>query len=144
MSECILWTGSMSDTGYGRICRRINGKQVSTRAHRVVWEKIHGPIPEGMCVCHKCDVRACVNPDHLFLGTKADNNHDMKQKGRYRILHGEDHPNHKITSNDAKTIRQSRASQRALSKRFGISKSEIGRIRKGLSWVQDSGSAGDG
>jgi hypothetical protein len=142
MSECIIWKGAMRWNGYGRVDDFSTGKRRQISAHRAAWEKVHGPIPAGLCVCHKCDVRACVNPDHLFLGTKADNNHDMKQKGRYRILHGAAHPNHKLTENDARIIRQSRESERALSKQFGISKSGIHRVRNGLSYAEDSGSAG--
>lgn len=74
-----LWTASMS-CGYGRI--RHNGK--FDLAHRVSWKLYRGPIPEGMQVCHKCDVPACVNPDHLFLGTQKDNMQDASEKGRLK------------------------------------------------------------
>lgn len=76
--ECWTWTGRILDTGYGRL--KHNCRQV--RAHRVSWELANGPIPDGLCVLHRCDVRACVNPEHLFLGTYQDNNRDMHSKGR--------------------------------------------------------------
>jgi hypothetical protein len=74
---CWIWTRSTRE-GYGLIF--VNGAQIST--HRFSWELHHGPVPIGMCVLHKCDNRPCVNPDHLFLGTKKDNAVDMGRKGR--------------------------------------------------------------
>jgi hypothetical protein len=76
---CWLWTGATWN-GYGVIYH--NGKQDG--AHRVAWQLTYGPIPEGMWVLHHCDVRNCVRPDHLFLGTIDDNNRDMGTKGRRR------------------------------------------------------------
>jgi hypothetical protein len=75
---CWLWTGTTNGVGYGQI--RIDGKRWTT--HRLAWTLAYGPIPEGMCVLHRCDTRACCNPEHLFLGTVADNNRDMGKKGR--------------------------------------------------------------
>jgi len=76
--DCWLWTGGIAGNGYGYIC--IDGKMVS--AHRFSWLLHNGDIPDGMQICHKCDVRKCVNPDHMFLGSAADNAQDKVQKGR--------------------------------------------------------------
>lgn len=75
---CWEWTGKRSWNGYGRTS--INRRQ--TGAHQMSWEIHNGKIPDGMCVLHKCDNRGCVNPNHLFLGTKKDNTKDMMNKGR--------------------------------------------------------------
>lgn len=88
MAGCWLWMGSWAPSrGYGLV--HVPGGR-RTVAHRYSWEIHRGPIPDGMMVCHKCDVRLCVNPDHLFLGTASDNMRDAFAKGR-NITAGDRH-----------------------------------------------------
>jgi hypothetical protein len=77
---CILWSGRSTVNGYGIL----NWQGRPWLAHRLAWAEVHGPIPSGMSVLHRCDVRSCVNPDHLFLGTHADNMRDLREKQRQR------------------------------------------------------------
>ena len=77
--SCWLWTASKRGKGYGYFW--FNNKH--NRAHRVAWELTSGEVPEGMLVCHKCDNRLCVNPDHLWLGTDKENIRDCVDKGRF-------------------------------------------------------------
>jgi len=77
-NECWEWMASKNRAGYGKF--RLNDR--TWRAHRVAWMLTHGPIPEGLCVCHSCDHPRCCNPAHLWLGSVAENNADKNRKGR--------------------------------------------------------------
>lgn len=83
---CWGWTGTTNRPGgYGQICGVVNGRSKMMGAHRVSWSLHYGPIPDGYYVCHHCDTPTCTRPDHLFLGTPADNMHDRDRKGRGRF-----------------------------------------------------------
>lgn len=89
-NDCWLWTGSVNDDGYGNIWI---GKSCK-KTHRVSYILFKGDIPDKMCVCHKCDKRSCINPEHLWIGTHKDNMNDMVNKGR--TLYAEQRKNNKI------------------------------------------------
>lgn len=115
------------------------------RAHRFAWELEVGPIPEGMSVLHRCDNTRCVRaPDHLFLGTQADNMRDMRAKGRFvpaigprKTYHGEAHPASKVTESDVREIRRLRAEGRTLQHigdRFGLKTNSVHYICVRKTW----------
>ena len=79
-SGCWIWMGCLNGSGYGSIS--LSSEKTGQFVHRVAWELAYGPIPENMCVCHKCDVPACANPNHLFLGSRSDNMIDAVKKKR--------------------------------------------------------------
>ena len=145
-ADCWLWTGSKRHKGYGAFVWSENGEVVQGRAHRYSWIIHQGKIPEGICVLHKCDTPPCVNPDHLFLGTKADNNRDMRLKGRKvsggtygpgKYPKGEQHHAAKLTEKIVVEIRRKRAeglSYSALARAFKISLSNAYRVATGLYW----------
>ncbi len=83
-SECWYWTGVQSKYGYGRF----SGPSGFSHAHRVSWELSVGPIPEGLVVCHRCNVKLCVNPSHLYLGTQKENVRDAIKDGLWPAVHG--------------------------------------------------------
>ncbi len=136
-SDCWFWVGQVLPNGYGQlnVCRN------KLYAHRYSWELVHGAIPTGLFVCHTCDVRNCVNPAHLFLGTALENNRDAAAKGRSRhgpIRRGEECPNSKITEHDVREIkriyRQGGISQEAIGRTFGITQASVSQIVRGMSW----------
>lgn len=127
---CWLWTGALSEKGYGRF-----GLERKNRgAHRVAYILTCGPIPDGQCVCHRCDNRRCVRPDHLFLGTVADNNEDMRQKGRRATLRPP-RPTPKITEDIVRQIRASVLGPRALGRLFGVDEALIRQVRRRTIWA---------
>jgi hypothetical protein len=106
--DCWIWTASKRNKGYGAIAWKDHesGRMIQERAHRLSYLMYIGEIPDNLFVLHKCDNPACCNPDHLFLGTKADNNRDMVEKGRHvpggthcgengKWRRGPNHPNYK-------------------------------------------------
>src|ERR1700731_127318 len=120
IAGCWVWTGAENQKGYG-IFRMPNG---STSAYRAAWTLLVGDIPAGICVCHRCDTPACVNPHHLFVGTKGDNNQDRDSKGRSRGPKGAANRTSVLTESDVRNLREIYAlgihSQRELGIMYGI------------------------
>lgn len=128
--ECWEWQGSRQHYGHGLMS--VKGKHLKT--HRISYELHVGPIPVGLCVRHKCDNPPCVNPDHLEVGTLADNNRDRDLRGRHVKLENEAHGMHKLTDRQVATIRrlaEERAMTRiAIARQFGISEGYLYRLLK--------------
>jgi hypothetical protein len=130
MSECTEWQGTMFDSGYGRLYK--DGK--SKKAHRVAWEEANGPIPDGLCVCHRCNNKGCVNPDHLYLATSRQNTIDAYKDGLIKPCAGEKHPNSKLTEADVLEIRATDISYGEAAIKYGVSKRLISLVKKREQW----------
>lgn len=128
---CWLWQGAVGSHGYGSIYAY--GRQVLV--HRLSWEIHNGPIPKGMHVLHHCDVRRCIRPNHLFLGTNKDNHADAQLKGR--LPAGEAHKSSKLTALQVQEIRRRSSlgeSRRSVSRDFDITPQTVGKIVRGERW----------
>ena len=135
-SGCWEWTGFRNPNGYG-VVRTGSGRGSLQLAHRAAWEEARGPIPADMCVCHRCDNRGCVRPEHLFLGTLLDNLRDMDAKGRRTVLRGQDHHAARLTDGNVRSIRsrwRDGTSPTSLAAEYGVTREAIYRITTGHGW----------
>lgn len=138
LGPCWEWTGMVLRSGYGMLTREY--RQILV--HRYSWVLANGPIPEGdghhgVCVCHRCDNRLCVNPGHLFLGTHADNMRDAAAKGRFVLRVGESNPVSRMTEQDVRKIRSLVASGetlRATARQCGCSPGNVSWIVSRKTW----------
>ncbi len=139
---CWIFMGALNEAGYGIVGRGGRGEG-NVRVHRFMYETFVGPIPFGLLACHRCDVRSCCNPSHLFAGTSQDNRLDCKRKGRDSPpprnphLRGEAHYAAKLTDEAVREIRsliESGVSQRELGRRYGVAPTMISRIKHRSAW----------
>jgi len=133
---CWLWTGG-TDEGYGALSTTLEpdcGRR--ERAHRFAYKRLVGPIPDGLYVCHTCDNRRCVNPDHLFLGSHLANIEDKLQKERH--CRGSSHGMSKLSEDDVIEIRRLYSTgdflQREIAEKYGVCKQTISAIVRGQTW----------
>lgn len=138
-NDCIEWLGARNRNGYGV---HPNSKSGGTRlAHRIAWEKVHGPILNGLHCLHKCDNPPCINVEHLFLGTPADNSADKIKKGRLRYglpahkNRGENQGSSKLKVSEVLEIREATGKYREIAKRFGIVYQTVFDIKHKRRWA---------
>ena len=134
-SGCWEWLKCKNNKGYGKCAP---SREAGQRAHRLSYKTFVGPIPDGMCVLHRCDNPGCVNPDHLFLGTQADNNKDRANKGRAAKQKGEANGRAKLTDDQVREIREKyvpwKYSTYKLAKEYGVSYPHISDIINRKRW----------
>lgn len=134
VNGCWEYNGSRTVQGYGRI----SVKGVTKKAHRVAYESVHGPIPEGMVIRHTCDNPPCVNPDHLIIGTHQDNADDMVSRGRSFRGTGEAHSQARLTADQVDEIRNKYVPHKytlsMLAEEYGISFQHVSDIIHRKKW----------
>jgi len=131
--SCWLWTAKRYSNGYGSLMHEKRYRL----AHRIAWELVRGAIPEGLFVCHTCDTPACVNPEHLFLGTPSDNAQDMLRKKRGRPPRGTRSGKTKLSDTDVREIRrlvEEGALQKNVASRYGLSRKQVSVIVARKQW----------
>lgn len=130
---CIVWTAGKGRRGYGKF---MTANQKTVGAHRFAWEMANGrQIPDGMCVCHRCDNPPCCNPDHLFLGTTDDNMVDRANKQRQ--ARGDTSGNRKLSESQVRDIREKHSTGSRpidLAREFGVSRETIHRVVSRIGW----------
>lgn len=134
-SGCWLWLGALHEGGYGEF-REKNAGAKRVRAHVFSYKLHKGEIPEGKFVLHTCDVRCCVNPDHLYAGTKKENTADCIRRGRFQ--NGEKHANTVLVRAQVISIRSDNRVQRVIAKEYGVTQGTISNIKIGKTWSQVS------
>lgn len=133
-SDCWLWMGHVEQGGYGSLSIGPRGRNTRTKAHRLAWELANKkPVPDGLFVCHSCDVPRCCNPSHLFVGTSDDNIADMIAKKRHGI--GTRNGRCKLSEAQVLAIRADGRSSRAVAADYGLSKTHVLFIRRNQSWA---------
>lgn len=136
-SGCWLFRGGLNAYGYGVM--RHNGQR-NVMVHRVMYERFKGPIPDGIFVCHTCDIRNCVNPDHLFLGTPAENSRDAVNK--QRTAAGTDNPSSKLSEDQVIEIYVSPLPSRELAEIYGVRSTVIQKIKADQIWQRVTAKSG--
>lgn len=136
---CWEWQGSTC-RGYGRITTgsRTDGSRRTESTHRLSYRLFHGEVPEGKEVCHTCDNPRCINPAHLFAGTRQDNVDDRETKGRNVVMVGESNGRAKLTRGDVASIRREHSMYRTpytkLAAQYGVHKKTISDAINGQNW----------
>lgn len=130
---CWLWTSGLDKDGYGAFRAEHDGKMY-LRAHRYSYAIHKGKVPSLLEVCHTCDVRACVRPDHLFLGTSADNTADKMAKGRHRVINGESHYKAVLTEEQARAILLDPRPHSQIANAYGVARTTISSLKARYSW----------
>lgn len=153
IDACWEWPKSRNvQTGYGQFMATVDGERKLFTAPRASFEIFKGPIPEGLCACHKCDNHGCFNPDHLFAGTQKENVQDMIDKGRSklgtrppgwvhpsitkpeRLQRGGGHHAAKIDDKTARLIKDAAGSMASISRKFGVPYGIVTSIKYGTAW----------
>lgn len=135
-SGCWIFMGATSDFGHGLLGTAGRGAGLS-RAHRVSYEHVNGPVPQGLLVRHSCDVPCCVNPDHLEVGTQQDNVDDMMGRGRHKVVIKPRLTYNKLTRKEAEHAQMLLMlgyTRREVSAQVGLTVKSIARIERGETW----------
>jgi hypothetical protein len=141
---CLVCSAARDRLGYCRIYIPGNRPKKMQLAHRVAWELVHGPVPDGLCVLHNCpagDNPSCVNVEHLFLGTMRDNTQDMIAKGRHKYVtrRGEEHGRARFTAEQILSMFRDQRANKVIAAEHKTAPGVVARIKRGASWASVTG-----
>lgn len=138
LTGCIEWISVLNRGGYGIMTTKFSGIRRTMHTHRVSYLVYTGKIEDEMHICHRCDNRKCINPDHLFMGTRSDNMIDMLRKGRANTIEGELHPKAKLNLMEVNEIRASILSINQLAQKYQVSRGCISLILREVNWKRSA------
>ena len=136
--DCAIWRGVPDDDGYGRASFVTDSGRKTWRVHIASYVVVNGPVPSGLCVCHRCDRPLCIAPNHLVAQTVAANMHDKSERDRVKKSYGMQNGSAKFTDSQIRAIRKDSRPQWLIAEHYGVHENTISCIVRRITWTHVS------